>query len=129
MKKDSPRSIDLTTAVSSPRTQKTWRCADSKCWLAERGQPGDVAIRPWGHEAFGRHGTPAQEVLRAKCRTVVQGGGAEARRQVELALWLELFERRADELGLGQMVREQLAATDPTRLDEFEGLDVEAGLD
>lgn len=67
--------------------------------------------------------------LRERMRAVVQGGGFATRRQIDLALWLELFERRADQAGLGQLVREHIAATAPDRLDEFENLDVEAGLD
>ena len=67
--------------------------------------------------------------LRERMRAVVQGGGTSARREVDLALWLELFERRADQAGLGQTIRENLAATSPDRVDEYETLDVEAGLD
>lgn len=67
--------------------------------------------------------------LRERMRAVVQGGGFATRRLIDLSLWLELFERRADQAGLGQLVREHMAATAPDRLDEFENLDVEAGLD
>ena len=67
--------------------------------------------------------------LRSRMRRVVEGGGAVARSMVDLSLWLELFERRADQAGLGQLVRENIAATAPPRVDEFERLDVEAGLD
>jgi hypothetical protein len=67
--------------------------------------------------------------LRERMQAVVTGGGEDERRAVDLALWLELFERRGDTAGLGQLVREHIAATVPERLDEFETLDVEAGLD
>ena len=67
--------------------------------------------------------------LRQRMQAVVTGGGEDARRGVDLSLWLQLFERRADQAGLGQLVREHLAATVPERLDEYETLDVEAGLD
>lgn len=74
------------------------------------------------------HGVDAG-LLRDRMRAVVQGGGEIARREIELSLWLELFERRAEQAGLGQLVREHIAAAAPERLDEFENLDVEAGLD
>lgn len=71
----------------------------------------------------------SDEDLRRRMRAVVTGGGETARRAIDLSLWLELFERRADQLGLGQLIREHIAATVPERLDEYETLDVEAGLD
>jgi S-DNA-T family DNA segregation ATPase FtsK/SpoIIIE len=66
---------------------------------------------------------------RTKMRELVQGGGAAARAEIDLALWLELFERRTPRAGLGQLARESVEAVDPDRLPEYENLDVEAGLD
>ena len=58
--------------------------------------------------------SPSRRRRRAPSRphaAVVQGGGHPPRRQIDLSLWLELFERRADQAGLGQIVREHIAAT------------------
>lgn len=62
-------------------------------------------------------------------REVVRGGGAAARAGIDLSLWLELFERRAERAGLGQQVRASIVAQAEHRLPEFDELDVEAGLD
>ncbi len=66
---------------------------------------------------------------RDRMREVVLGGGAGARAGVDLSLWLELYERRAERAGLGQQVRASIATQAESRLSEFDDLDVEAGLD
>jgi hypothetical protein len=76
-------------------------------------------------ERFGLSDPQARERMRA----VVQGGGAKERADLDLSLWLELFERRADRAGLGQIVRAAIAEQAADRLAEFDALDVEAGLD
>ncbi|GEL96330.1 FtsK/SpoIIIE domain-containing protein [Cellulomonas composti] len=67
--------------------------------------------------------------VRERMREVVRGGGAAARAGIDLSLWLELFERRAERAGLGQQVRASIVAQAEHRLPEFDELDVEAGLD
>lgn len=76
-------------------------------------------------ERFGLSDPQARERMRA----VVQGGGARARADLDLSLWLELFERRSERAGLGQMVRAAIAGQANDRIAEFDDLDVEAGLD
>ena len=66
---------------------------------------------------------------RTRMRAVALGGGPSAKATLDLSLWLELFERRPDRAGLGKLIREELAKSAPERLDEFEELEVEAGLD
>jgi hypothetical protein len=66
---------------------------------------------------------------RDRMRDVVRGGGAGARAGLDLSLWLELFERRAEREGLGQQVRAAISTQTDRRLPEFDELDVEAGLD
>jgi hypothetical protein len=54
--------------------------------------------------------------------------GDPARAAVELQLWLHLFDRSPDRKGLGALVREDLEEKDKDRVPEFDGLDVEPGL-
>lgn len=91
--------------------------------LLERIEKSDLPVTLL--DRFGLSDPQARDSLRA----VVLGGGARARAVVDLSLWLELFERKADRMGLGQLVRAEIADRDPARLTEFDELDVEAGLD
>jgi S-DNA-T family DNA segregation ATPase FtsK/SpoIIIE len=61
-------------------------------------------------------------------REVVRGEGEAARQKLELEVWLQLFERRAQD-GLGAQIRSRIAADHSTRLEEFDELEVEPGLD
>ncbi|PHV68456.1 FtsK/SpoIIIE domain-containing protein [Williamsia muralis] len=67
------------------------------------------------------------ETTRALMRRVLQGGD-EARASIDLQLWLLLFDRRPDRRGLGSHFREDLARQDSTRVEEFDDLEVEPGL-
>ena len=91
--------------------------------LLERINTSDLSVALL--ERFGLSDLQARERMRA----VVQGGGAKERADLDLSLWLELFERRADKAGLGQIVRAAIAEQSADRLAEFDELDVEAGLD
>ncbi|KRE21878.1 hypothetical protein ASG80_12430 [Agromyces sp. Soil535] len=54
----------------------------------------------------------------------------DARRALDLALWLEIFERRTRKVGLGRQIRDAIEGTaTPERVDEYDSLLVEAGLD
>jgi hypothetical protein len=68
-------------------------------------------------------------LVRDRMRTTVEQGGPSESCAVELELWLALFERRAGQAGLGQLIREHIALNVPDRTQEFDDLEVEAGLD
>lgn len=53
----------------------------------------------------------------------------DARRALDLPLWLEVFEKRSTKVGLGRLIREAIERVADERLDEFDGLLVEEGLD
>lgn len=58
------------------------------------------------------------------------GGPKEAaRRALDLPLWLEVFEKRSAKVGLGRQIRDEIERTAGERLDEFDALLVEEGLD
>jgi hypothetical protein len=67
--------------------------------------------------------------LRDLMQAYVQGRGREVRSRLDLNVWLELFENSAAPAGLGQQIREEIERSAPERVDEFNALDVEAGLD
>lgn len=52
-----------------------------------------------------------------------------ARRALDLSLWLEVFEKRSAKIGLGRQIREAIERSAAARLDEFDALLVEDGLD
>lgn len=52
-----------------------------------------------------------------------------ARRALDLAVWLELFERRSTKVGLGRQIRDAIERAALARLDEFDALLVEEPLD
>jgi DNA segregation ATPase FtsK/SpoIIIE, S-DNA-T family len=91
--------------------------------MLERINTSDLSVALL--ERFGLSDPQARDRMRA----VIQGGGARERAHLDLSLWLELFERRADKAGLGQIVRAAIAEQSADRLAEFDELDVEAGLD
>lgn len=84
-----------------------------------------VALEPQFLERFALDEVAARE----RMREIVHNGGPSERCAIDLSVWLALFERRADQDGLGQLVRAHLEKSAPDRLDEFDGLEVEAGLD
>ncbi|KQY22811.1 hypothetical protein ASD16_09335 [Cellulomonas sp. Root485] len=87
-----------------------------------------IATAELSSAALDRFGLADPEA-RERMRQVVRGGGANARAGLDLSLWLELFERRAERAGLGQQVRASIATQAEPRLPEFDELEVEAGLD
>lgn len=73
-------------------------------------------------------GASSEAAVREAMREVVRGEGEAARQRIELEAWLQLFERRAQD-GLGAQIRLRIASHYPTRLEEFDELEVEPGLD
>ncbi|NDO90128.1 FtsK/SpoIIIE domain-containing protein [Cellulosimicrobium composti] len=53
----------------------------------------------------------------------------DARRALDLPLWLEIFEKRTTKVGLGRQIRDIVERVAPARLEEFDALLVEDGLD
>ncbi|MFF3063518.1 FtsK/SpoIIIE domain-containing protein [Oerskovia sp. NPDC057915] len=53
----------------------------------------------------------------------------DARRALDLPLWLEIFEKRSTKVGLGRQIRDVVERVAPARLEEFDALLVEDGLD
>ncbi|MFF1348045.1 FtsK/SpoIIIE domain-containing protein [Streptomyces sp. NPDC058322] len=53
----------------------------------------------------------------------------QLRREQDLTLWLEVFERKSKKIGLGQQVRQEIERTDPDRVDEFDAMVIEDALD
>lgn len=53
----------------------------------------------------------------------------DARRALDLPLWLEIFEKRSKKIGLGRQIRDAIERIASARLDEFDALLVEDGLD
>lgn len=53
----------------------------------------------------------------------------DARRALDLPLWLELFEQRSTKVGLGRQLRDAVERAAGERIDEFDALLVEEGLD
>ncbi|MGH3452765.1 MAG: FtsK/SpoIIIE domain-containing protein [Nocardioidaceae bacterium] len=57
------------------------------------------------------------------------GPTEDSRRALDLPVWLELFEKRSAKVGLGRLIREAIERADVGRLNEFDALLVEEGLD
>ncbi|WP_329097564.1 FtsK/SpoIIIE domain-containing protein [Actinomadura citrea] len=53
----------------------------------------------------------------------------QLRREQDLTLWLEVFEQKSKKIGLGQQVRQEIEKTDAKRVDEFDAMVIEEGLD
>ncbi|MDT0326948.1 FtsK/SpoIIIE domain-containing protein [Nocardiopsis lambiniae] len=53
----------------------------------------------------------------------------QLRRDQDLTLWLEVFEQKSKKSGLGQQVRQEIERADVDRVDEFDAMMVEGGLD
>ncbi|TWF75624.1 FtsK/SpoIIIE family protein [Pseudonocardia hierapolitana] len=73
-------------------------------------------------------GELSEAAVREAMREVVRGEREAARQRIELEVWLQLFERRAQD-GLGAQIRSRITSHHPTRLEEFDELEVEPGLD
>ena len=70
-----------------------------------------------------------QEALRDSCRRIVNPSGPIAWDTVTFDQWARLFENESKRRGLGERAREHLALKHSERLEEYEILDVSAGLD
>ncbi|MBM7505915.1 FtsK/SpoIIIE domain-containing protein [Agromyces aurantiacus] len=57
------------------------------------------------------------------------GSTEDALRALDLPLWLEIFEKRSAKIGLGRLIREAIERVADDRLDEFDALLVQEGLD
>jgi DNA segregation ATPase FtsK/SpoIIIE, S-DNA-T family len=67
--------------------------------------------------------------LRASMLAVLDGQKVADLGRVPLRIWEQLFERREPAVGLGAQIRDYLEQDHPTRVAEFDALEVELGLD
>ncbi|MGA5873947.1 FtsK/SpoIIIE domain-containing protein [Streptomyces cinereoruber] len=56
-------------------------------------------------------------------------GSHRLRRGHDLALWLEVFKRKSNKVGLGQQIRQEISRTHTDRVDEFDAMMIEDALD
>jgi hypothetical protein len=74
----------------------------------------------------------SSDVAKAHMRNLVMEVGERSedpRRALDLPIWLEIFEKRSTKVGLGRQIRDVLERIAPDRLEEFDALLVEDGLD
>lgn len=74
----------------------------------------------------------SSDVAKAHMTSLVMEAGArpeDARRTLDLPLWLEIFEKRSTKVGLGRQIRDGVQRDFSSRLEEFDALLVEDGLD
>lgn len=78
------------------------------------------------------------ETVKARMRDLVlnlnrSGPDLQDRRQLrcghDLALWLEVFEQKSKKIGLGQQVRQEIEKKAADRVDDFDAMMIEEGLD
>ncbi|MEU5100506.1 FtsK/SpoIIIE domain-containing protein [Streptomyces sp. NPDC020996] len=78
------------------------------------------------------------ETIKARMRNLVlnlnrSGPDLQDRRQLrcghDLALWLEVFEQKSKKIGLGQQVRQEIEKKAAERVDDFDAMMIEEGLD
>ena len=83
---------------------------------------------PFDTITYDRVGATDSE-LRQLMKSYAQSQAPEARESLDLDVWLKLFEQGPQQAGLGEQIREELERTFTDRVDEFNALDVETGLD
>jgi len=70
-----------------------------------------------------------QEAVRAAAGQVLTTFGREATRGLEFRYWEQIAQGGKPKKGLGARIRDHLSNMHPTRVEEFERLDVESGID
>jgi hypothetical protein len=71
---------------------------------------------------------PEMSMLRQRMHDVLAAGGPSATISVQLAMWEQLFEKKSTKAGVGDLIREFLTREYPGRLDEFDDLNLDEGL-
>ncbi|WP_433274651.1 FtsK/SpoIIIE domain-containing protein [Pseudonocardia xinjiangensis] len=72
---------------------------------------------------------PDAVTARGWMREVAEGGGEDARSRIHLKVWLELFRTNPTKAALGSRIRTALSEQFPERVQEFDDLAIESGLD
>ena len=70
-----------------------------------------------------------QAEIKRQMQLVHTNGGPSADTVVELGTWDQLFEKRSKASGVGELIREFLQEEHPDRLDEYNDLQIDDGLD
>ena len=72
---------------------------------------------------------PELEAIKTRMRSVREDGGPGPNCDLDFSIWEQLFGLKADKIGLGRQIRKVIEVQEPTRVAEFDDLEIETGLD
>jgi S-DNA-T family DNA segregation ATPase FtsK/SpoIIIE len=121
------------SGASERRLQRNQHLAELRNPLGRELRDDDLAARIESVVLHDRANSPLEgeesNRIREQMRSIQASGGPSPAHHVQLVHWEQLFEKGSKSNGLGKLVRQSILATHPTRLEEFNDLDVEEGLD